>query len=104
MKWVKKLKEMAPPPIVMGVDLATVSDQSVITTIEAKKPTLEEALEALVDHGFHLQQVDISSSYSFQSMPEIDLHMRICPPPQKHQEVMAALHGWHGKKFYGGKF
>lgn len=116
MKFLKKLQ--APPqPVIMGWDLTKGPGETIkvdgsnltgITTLKLtdppKKPTLEEALDVLSEHGFLLKSVDVNTSYSYDAMPEIDLMIRICPPPQQHHKVMSALHGWYNKKFYGGKF
>lgn len=119
MKFLKKLqKPTDPQPVIMGIDLAqpqtlklTDPVDTGITTLNyslaataPKKPTLEEALDVLSEHGFLLKSVDVNTSYSYDAMPEIDLMIRICPPPQQHQKIMSALHGWYNNKFYGGKF
>ena len=88
MKFVKTAKKKAlhdPPP-------------------EPKGITVEQALDALVQHGFHLKQVDIHSSYQFGSMSEVELSMIVCPPPKDHSKVMSAIHSWHADKFFGKKF
>lgn len=78
----------------------------------AAKPTLKEAFDVLLDHGFHVQEVSVQNDmhhaemigggvHSFMKSQTIEVNMLACPPSDKYGEVMNVLHGIAAGKSYG---
>lgn len=64
--------------------------------------SVNDAFDALSKQGFFFSDVSMTTSYTYDAWPEIDLIMKVKPDPKKFADVVDAVNKWFWAKGPGG--